>query len=288
MDADKPTDRSAHRGRWCPELKGKCAIVTGAGRFRSIGRQIALELARQGVNIVLTGTGRDPSRFPSEEREIGWNDITSVAAEVKAAGADALPLVSDVGDPRSVDGVMAAAIDRFGGIDVLINNAGAAIGADRAPVVELAVEEWNRVLRVNLDGAFLMSRAAAQAMIARGKGGAIVNISSIGSRQAIARSAAYTASKAALNALSRVMAVELAPHDIRVNAVLPGLVKTSRLAELDLSKGDQWDAFVKSYVPLGVAGDGSEIAWMCTFLCSDMGRWITGQDICVDGGSTWH
>jgi hypothetical protein len=89
------------RGAWAPELKGKTAIVTGAGRLRSIGRPVALELARQGVNVVLTGTGRPPERFPPDERQIGWRDVESVADEVRAAGAGALALVSDVRDPAA-------------------------------------------------------------------------------------------------------------------------------------------------------------------------------------------
>lgn len=286
MNASGATGQADHRGCWCPELKGKTAIITGAGRYRSIGRQVALELARQGVNLVLTGTGRDPASYPAEERRIGWRDIDGVAAEAEAAGAKALPIVSDVGDAGSVDEMIAATIDRFGGIDILVNNAGAARGADRVPIADVPVEEWEKVLRINLDGAFLMSRAAARAMIDQSRGGAIINISSIASRQAAAQSGAYSVSKAGLNTLSRVMAMELAPHRIRVNSVLPGLIATSRLG--DLPEGDGWDAFVKAYTPLGVTGDGREIAWMCTYLCSDMGQWITGQDIAVDGGSSWR
>ena len=279
-------EQAPNRGRWCPELVGKTAIVTGAGRYLSIGRHIALELARQGVNVVLTGTGRDPSRYPPGEQAIGWKDIDSVAAEIMAVGAGALPIVSDIGDPASVAAVVDAAVDRFGTVDIVINNAGAAYGADRVPLVDLPFAEWQRVMRTNLDGALLMAQAAARVMIAKGQGGSIVNISSIASRHAVPTSGAYTASKAAMNAMSRVMAMELAPHRIRVNAVLPGLVETTRMGTLRAM--DSWDQFVKGYVPLGVASDGPDIAWMCAFLCSDMGAWITGQDIAVDGGSSWH
>src|SRR5947208_1561850 len=119
------------RGVWAPELKGKTAIVTGAGRLRSIGRPIALELARQGVNVVLTGTGRSPDRFPPDEQAIGWRDIESVADEVRQIGTVALPLVSDISDPAAVDAMVQQSLDRFGSIDILVNNAGAARGADR-------------------------------------------------------------------------------------------------------------------------------------------------------------
>jgi 3-oxoacyl-[acyl-carrier protein] reductase len=274
------------RGRWCPELAGKTAIVTGAGRYHSIGRHIALELARQGVNIVVTGTGRDPERYPEEEKAIGWRDIDSVVEEVEAIGPGGLALVSDIADPASVQAAVDAAVAKFGTVDILINNAGASLGGDRVPLVDIPFAEWRRIMAINLDGALLMAQAAGRVMIDRGKGGVIVNISSIASRQAAPTSGAYTASKAAMNAMSRVMAMELAPHRIRVNALLPGLVETTRMGKL--RPIDNWDQFVKSYVPLGEAGEGPEIAWMCAFLCSDMGAWITGQDIAVDGGSSWR
>jgi NAD(P)-dependent dehydrogenase (short-subunit alcohol dehydrogenase family) len=171
-----------HRGCWCPELKGTTAIVTGAGGFRSLGRSIALDLARQGVNIVLTDLERDAATLPQEERDIGWQGIHSVAKDIEAAGAGALPLFSDVSDAASVDHVVAAAMARFGGIDFLVNNAGAPVGKDRGPVVGIPPDAWMRVVNVNLNGTFLMSRAVAQSMIARGQGGAIVNISSAASR----------------------------------------------------------------------------------------------------------
>jgi 3-oxoacyl-[acyl-carrier protein] reductase/meso-butanediol dehydrogenase/(S,S)-butanediol dehydrogenase/diacetyl reductase len=275
--------QAGDRGCWCPELKGKTAIITGAGGARGLGKDIALELARQGVNVVLTDIS-PPGAAPAQGD--GWQGVASVAALVEAAGAAALPLVSDITDPQSVDAVVAGTIERFGGIDFLVNNAGAAVAGDRVPVTDMPLAEWNRVLGVNLNGSFLMSRAVGKAMIERGQGGAIVNISSIASRQAAPRNAAYAVSKAALNTLSRVMAMELGPHRIRVNTIMPGLTLTSRLGNLPESEG--WDAFVKNYVPLGFAGAANEIAYMCTYLCSDMGKWISGQDIAVDGGSSWR
>jgi 3-oxoacyl-[acyl-carrier protein] reductase/meso-butanediol dehydrogenase/(S,S)-butanediol dehydrogenase/diacetyl reductase len=282
VDLDKP----ANRGCWAPELKGKTAIVTGAGRYRSIGREVALELARQGVNLVLTGSGKSPDLYPEEEKAIGWRDIDSVAAEVAAAGATALPLVSDAGDPEAIAGLVEATRARFGGVDILINNASVAIGADRVPVVDLPLGEWDKLMEVNLRGAFLIAQASARAMVERGKGGCILNISSIASRLGAATNAAYAVSKAGLNTLSRVMAMELASERIRVNAVLPGMIETARMWRL--TENPERAAAIKAFVPLGTPGDGSEIAWMCSYLCSDMGAWITGQEIAVDGGTTWH
>jgi 3-oxoacyl-[acyl-carrier protein] reductase len=279
-------ERIADRGCWAPELKGRTAIVTGAGRHGSIGHGIALELARQGVNLVLTGTGRDPASFPEAERRIGWRDIDSVAEEVAAAGAQALPVVSSVADPAAIDRLVAQAVEHFGGIDILVNNASTAVGEDRVPMVDLSLDEWDRVIDTNLRGAFLMSQAVARAMIARGQGGAILNISSVASRLGAANTGAYAISKAGLNTLSRVMAMELTGDRIRVNSVLPGLIDTSRIWRL--SESDAWQQTVKAFVPLGVPGESVDIAWLCTFLCSDMGAWITGQDIAVDGGTSWH
>jgi 3-oxoacyl-[acyl-carrier protein] reductase len=273
------------RGVWAPELKGKTAIVTGAGRLRSIGRPIALELARQGVNIVLTGTGRSPENYPPDEKEVGWRDIESVADEVRAAGAEALAFVSDVSNPDAVEEMVRRAVDQFGHLDILVNNAGAARGDDRVPVVDLPTETWRKVIDTNLTGTFLSSRAGARQMIAQGQGGVILNISSIASRAAGANAAAYSASKAGINALSHSLAMELAPQRIRVNAVLPGVIETARMD--DLGREERWRATLQR-IPLGTAGNGMEIAYLCTYLCSDMGAWITGQDLTVDGGSTWH
>lgn len=270
---------------WCPDLQGKTAIVTGAGRYHSIGRQIALELARQGVKIILTGTGRSAASFSMEEQEMGWRDTESVLDEVRGLGSDGMSVVLDVGDADAVSALLETVTQNFGGADFLINNAGAAVGKDRTPLHELAIEEWHRVMRVNLDGAFYMSRGVASHLMKQGRSGAIVNISSIASRQCLPNSGAYSASKLAMNAMSRTMALELAPHGIRVNAVLPGLVKTSRIA---LASTEQWDDFVRAYTPLGRAGDGTEIANMCTFLCSNRASWITGQEIAVDGGTSWR
>jgi len=276
------------RSVWAPELKGKTAVVTGAGRLRSIGRPIALELARQGVNIVLTGTGRSPADYPQDEKDVGWRDIESVAEEVRAAGAQAgaLALVSDVSNPDAVSRTVAQAVERFGSVDILVNNAGAARAGDRIPLSDLPLAEWERVLRVNLTGAFLMAQAAARQMIAQGTGGSILNISSIAGRLAPANTGVYATSKAGLCAMSHAMAMELATHKIRVNAVLPGIIETARMD--DLGRGEVWQEFIDSRIPLGVPGNGMEIAYMCAFLCSDMGAWITGQDIAVDGGTSWH
>ena len=263
-------------------LEGKVAVVTGAGRMRSIGRPIAVELARAGCDVVLTGTGRAPERYPDDEQAAGWRDIDSVADEVRALGRRAIPVVSDVADPDAVDALVARTLDELGRVDIVVNNAGAARGEDRVPVIDLDVDVWNTVLRVNLDGTFLMSRAFGRAMVDQGDGGSIVNISSVAGKLMAARTAAYSASKAGIHALTCAMAEELGPTGIRVNAICPGIVDTYRLD--DIGRGERWDATIARQIPLGRAGAGEDIAWMTVYLCSDQGSWISGQLYTVDGG----
>jgi 3-oxoacyl-[acyl-carrier protein] reductase/meso-butanediol dehydrogenase/(S,S)-butanediol dehydrogenase/diacetyl reductase len=266
------------------ELAGKVAIVTGAGRMRSIGRPIAVKLAEAGASVVLTGTGRPKERYPEDEKAAGWGDIASVAEECRAHGAKVLPLISDVSNEQANIDLVKRTVDEFGRLDILVNNAGAARGDDRVPTTELTYETWKTVLVTNLDGTFLLSREAAKQMIAQGEGGSIVNISSIASKLAGPNTAAYASSKAGINALSRSMALELAKNQIRVNAVCPGVIDTFRMD--DLGRGERWQATVRS-IPLQRAGDGSECAEMVLFLVSPRGDWITGQAINVDGGHVW-
>ncbi len=266
-------------------LDGKVAVVTGAGRMRSIGRPIAVALARAGCDVVVTGTGRAPDRYPEDERAAGWRDIESVADEIRALGRRALPVVSDVSDAAAVESLVERIASEFGGIDVLVNNAGATRGADRMAIMDLPVAEWRRVITTNLDGTFYMSRACARRMVAQGRGGSIVNISSLAARILAAGTGAYASSKAAVNALTTVMAAELGPHGIRVNAICPGIIDTSRLD--DIGRGEIWEGMVKAFVPLGRAGTGEDIANLAVFLCSDQGAWITGQHLHVDGGHSF-
>ncbi|MCB0994973.1 MAG: SDR family oxidoreductase [Acidimicrobiales bacterium] len=263
-------------------LDGRVAVVTGAGRMRSIGRPIAVELARAGCDVVLTGTGRAPDRYPDDEKAAGWRDIDSVAAEIEALGRRALPIVSNVADAEAVDQLVDRVIGEFGRVDVVVNNAGAARGPDRVPVVDLDLDVWRHVIDVNLHGTFYMSRAFARRMIDQGDGGSIVNISSIGGKMMAAQTAAYAASKAAIHALTCAMSAEVGRHGIRVNAVCPGIIDTFRMD--DVGRGERWEELIKRSVPLGRPGTGEDIAWMVTYLCSEQGSWISGQLYTVDGG----
>jgi NAD(P)-dependent dehydrogenase (short-subunit alcohol dehydrogenase family) len=250
--------------------------------MRSIGRPIAVELARAGCDVVLTGTGRPRERFPADEQAAGWRDIESVADEIRAIGRRALPVVSDVADEAAVAALAERVMRECGRVDVLVNNAGAARGEDRVPVVELAPAAWRRVLEVNLTGSFLTSKFFGQKLIEQGRGGSIVNISSIAGKALPPNTAAYAASKAGLQALTASMAQEMGRHAVRVNAICPGVIDTARMD--DLGRGAAWDQLVKSAIPLGRAGSGLDIAAAVVFLCSDQGAWITGQSYNVDGG----
>jgi NAD(P)-dependent dehydrogenase (short-subunit alcohol dehydrogenase family) len=264
-------------------LEGKVAVVTGAGRMRSIGRPIAVELARAGSDVVLTGTGRPRERYPKDEQEAGWRDVDSVADEVRAEGRRALAVVSDVSDPAAVEALADQVLKELGRVDFVINNAGAARGSDRVPVVELRPEDWRKVIDVNLSGTFYMSRAFGRRLIERGEGGSIVNISSIAGKMFPPNTAAYAASKAGIQALTASMAREMGVHRVRVNAICPGIIDTYRMD--DIPRGAAWDNMVRAMIPLGRAGDGTDIAHMTVFLCSDQGAWITGQSYNVDGGT---
>ena len=263
-------------------LSGKVAVVTGAGRMRSIGRPIAIELARAGCDVVLTGTGRAPDRYPDDEKAAGWRDIDAVADEILGLGRRAEAVVSNVADPAAVDALVERVIGSFGRVDIVVNNAGAARGSDRVPVIDLDVDVWRNVIDTNLNGSFLMSRAFGRVLVDQGQGGSIVNISSIGGKMMSGRTAAYAASKAGIHALTCAMASEMGPHQVRVNAVCPGIIDTFRMD--DVGRGERWDQMIASSIPLGRAGSGDDIANMVVFLCSDQGAWISGQLYTVDGG----
>lgn len=263
-------------------LEGKVAVVTGAGRMRSIGRPIAVEMAKAGCKVVITGSGRSPDQYPDDEKAAGWRDIESVADEIRSAGGVVLPAVSDVGDETAVRGLLARTLAEFGRVDFVINNAGAARGRDRVPVVDMPIDAWDTVIRVNLRGTFLMSKIFGQQLIDARNGGCIVNISSIAGKLLPPNTSAYAASKAGIQALTASMAQEVGQHGIRVNAICPGLVDTVRID--DIRGTPAWDQ-ATGRIALRRMGSGEEIAWSAIYLCSEQGAWVTGQSINVDGGT---
>ncbi len=270
-------------------LTGKVAIVTGAGRYRGIGRHIALALARQGADVVVTGSGRASESFPADEREMGWRDVESVAEEIRGMGrrpdgrpsGRALPLVVDITKAEEAQRLVAETRRELGRIDILVNNAAAGRGRDRVPIVELEESEWRRVLEVNLSGTFLVTKAVARALIEQGEGGRIVNISSIAGRQGLPSFGAYATTKAGLILFTQVLAAELARYGINVNCVCPGLVDTYRME--DITRGPLREA-VMSTIPLRREGDPAEIGELVAFLCGPDASYIHGQTVNIDGG----
>ncbi len=264
-----------------PPLDGKIAIVTGAGRYNGIGRHIALALARQGADVAVTGSGRPPETYPDDEKAMGWQDIDSLAEEIRALGRKALPTVVDITDADRVQRLVDETRRELGRIDILVNNAAAARGRDRVPVVQLEEAEWRKVIEVNLTGTFLVTKAVAQALIEQGEGGRIVNISSIAGREGIATFAAYGTTKAGIILFTRVLARELAPQGINVNCVCPGLVGTYRMQ--DVTQGPIREAVMRT-IPLGREGQPEEIGELVAFLCGPDASYVHGQAINIDGG----
>lgn len=246
-------------------LKDKVAIVTGAAR--GIGLAIAKRFVDEGAKVVLADI---------DERD--------GALAAKHLGASARFVRCDVGDGGQVDKMIEAACRAFtGDIDVLVNNAGIAHGSEFLDFTEV---DFDRVLRVNVKGSFLAGQAAARRMVAQvaagKKPGAIVNMSSINSVVAIASQLAYCVSKGGIQQLTSVMALALAPHGIRVNAIGPGSVMTEMLASVAKDAGAK--RRLLSRTPLGRIAAPEEIASVAAFLASDDASYITGETIFVDGG----
>ncbi|MCH2517889.1 MAG: SDR family oxidoreductase [Dehalococcoidia bacterium] len=277
------------------DLNGKVAIITGAGGRHGIGRAIALRLAEEGADVVVTDVQRSTDAMRPEDRQAGWRGLDSVVGEIEALGRQALGLFSDVSDPAQVSDMVAQTLDRFGHIDILVNNAGSQPGRDRVLLVDLEEDAFDEVMRVNVKGTYLCSRAVATHMIARGGGGKIIIISSGAGKRGRARFAAYCSSKFALIGFTQSIAQELAEHKINVNAICPGLVDTERtdfiaaaLAPEGQSAEEHRVLMIRERsesVPLGRVAQGDDIARTAAFLASGESDYLTGLSISVAGGS---
>ena len=272
-------------------LKGKVALVTGAGGRYGIGRAIALRLAEEGADIAVNDVAKRP--YASEDTE--WGGLSDVVAEIEAVNRRAISVVADVSDAKQVKEMVDKTVSYFGRIDILVNNAGTKAGKDRVPVIDLAEEDWDRVQRVNVKGVFLCCQVVARHLIAQGTGGKIINLSSLRGKQGAACYAAYSASKFAVIGLTQSLAHELAPYQINVNALCPSLVDTERVSHLasalmsnDLSAEEQRAEFVRQSeqsVPLGRLATGADVAKMAAFLASEEAAYLTGLSIPVAGGA---
>jgi len=245
------------------DFNGKLALITGGGR--GIGRAIALELARRGADVLINYV-----RHPDTAK--------LVADEVRAFGRQADTLRANVADEDHVERMFTEVADRFGYLDFLINNS--ASGVNR-PIAELTPHHWDWTLNVNARGAWLCARAALPLMQAR-QGGAVVSISSLGGSRVMRDYFLVGVSKAALEAVTRYLAVELAPHGVRVNAVSGGLVETDALRAFPW--GSEVIQHTQARTPAGRMVEPDDIARAVAFLCSDDSAMIRGQTLVVDGG----
>jgi len=244
-------------------LSGRVAFVTGAGA--GIGKGIALAFARFGARVAVV--------------ELDPTTAERTAAEITDAGGEALALPTDARDGAAMEGASAATIERFGRIDILVNNVGGVFHAGFLDVVE---KGWDAMIRVNLKSVFHGVRTVVPRMIAQGRGGAIISVVSIEASRAAPGYAAYAACKAAVVSFTKSMALELAPHGIRVNALAPDICMTEGLSRLVPEPERARHAYI---VPLGRAGDPADVAGPAVFLASDLARYVTGVTLPVDGGT---
>ena len=267
------------------ELKGKVAIVTGSGRLVGIGRHAALELARLGADVVVTGTSRSPDKFPKSEVEVDWKGPESVADEIRDLGRRSLAMTLDVTNNDQVENVVTSTVQEFGRVDILVNNAAFPIGKDRLPMLEVEEDVFQNVVDVKVTGLFLMSRAVVREMIRFGEGGKIVNVSSQAGKRGVPNSLAYTAASFAIVGMTQSMASEFGPQKINVNAVCPGIVLTTRAGELEdperILKATEW----ANATPIRRNGSPDEVGAFIAYLCTEAASWITGQSININGGT---
>lgn len=246
-------------------LEGKTAIVTGAGR--GIGRSVALGLAEAGSNLVVC------SRTTTELEEL--------AEEIREKGADVLAISCDVKKQSDIDHVIKKTLDRFQTVDILINNAGI---TKKYVAEEFPLDEWEQILSVNLTGVFLFAQKVGKVMLEQGSG-SIINISSIGSEQALKKSIAYVSSKGGVNMLTKTFAAEWAERGVRVNGIAPGYIKTPLVTAVKNHRSD-FATDIEKRTPMKRMGEPEEIVGAAVFLASDASSYITGETIFVDGGWT--
>jgi len=243
-------------------LEERVALVTGAGT--GMGRAFALAFAEAGADVAICSRSGD--------------GLAEVAREIESMGRRALAFKADVASKADVDGMLADTVGQFGRIDALVNNAAVAIKGD---LMDIDEEVWDEVININLKGCYLCCKAAGRVMVEQ-RLGSIVNIASTVGFRAKTDRTAYSVSKAGVLMLTRVLARELGPHNVRVNAVAPGTVRT-RLNEPWLADEEATKA-VLANIPLGRVAEPEEVAGAVLFLASDSARWITGSTIVVDGG----
>lgn len=275
-------------------LAGKVALVTGAARPRGLGQAIAHRLAAEGAAILLHDRGAVAGEIAPAHGVGVVSDLEQTAAGIRTAtGAIVETVTGDLLDEDAIAAIVAAADTHFGALDILVNNAG--IGYLFGPLVEIEATHLDAVLGVNLRAPVLLTKHAARLMIRGGRGGRIVNIASQAAKSGFAFASAYTASKHGLLGLTRAAAMELAPHQITVNAICPNHVTTGLGAWqndfMSQARGETLEEYLdgmKRRIPLGRTGLPEDTAAACAFLCSDDAGYITGEAMNVSGGEEYH
>jgi NAD(P)-dependent dehydrogenase (short-subunit alcohol dehydrogenase family) len=261
-------------------LKGRVAFVTGAGGEHGFGRAIACRLAEDGADVVVTDLGRREVQVVPAKPRGTWRGLDDVVAEIEKLGRRALAVNFDVRDPTGVTAAMARAVEAFGRLDILVNNAAAPPGPDRVPVIDLDHAAWGTVLDTNLKGTYLCAQAAATVMLRQKRIGRI----------------AYCASKFGIIGFTQALAKELAPAGITVNAICPGAADTERIDYMGRRPDGGFDPGLRAAgaaqyaatIPLGRLATAQDVAELAAFLASDGAAYITGQAINLAGGLTAH
>ena len=281
------------------DLTGKVALVTGAAAKRSMGRAIAVQLAKDGADVVVADKFAVPKSIWAEDA--AWKGLDAVVREIEAEGKKGLAIAVDVSQSADVDAMVARTMEKFGKIDILVHCVGIR-GPVPVPVVDLDESTWKMLLDVNLTGAFLVSKAVAKTMIPQPEGKKIVLVSSMAGVGPYPGGAGYAASKHGLLGLMKALARELAPYKINVNAINPGGFDTNfrddSVAKQAEDRGLTVEQSLKAGttgpsgqagpppIPLGRLGTPQDIADLVSFLVSERAKYITGEDVNLSGGAS--